>query len=271
MTRSILPPTVVNRHGRAAVQSPTTLVLGFIPVFTFGLGYWQIKRLKWKLSLIEELEDKLQMEPMRLPRKVNLGALDDFAFRLVEVDGQFDYSRPIFVGPRVREGALGYHLVLPLVRPEGHGDALLVNRGFVAETQLEGTGSNRRLKNMPTEKDVQKQTKVLALLPRVYPPNAFTPPNKPEKNEWFHANANEMASFYTGQQQQPEQVVIPVYLEEIFAGNAGEAAARISAGAPVGRAPTIELRNQHAVYAATWFSLSAATSVMFGLLVRRAR
>ena len=50
--------------------NPTTLVLGFIPVFTFGLGYWQIRRLQWKVSLIEELEDKLRREPMRLPKNI---------------------------------------------------------------------------------------------------------------------------------------------------------------------------------------------------------
>lgn len=35
-------------------------------------------------------------------------------------------------------------------------------------------------------------------------------------------------------------------------GNVGEAATRVAQGIPVGRAATIELRNQHAVYAATW-------------------
>ena len=57
-------------HQRPWYRSPTTLVLGFIPIFTFGLGYWQIQRLKWKVSLIEELEDKLRKEPMRLPKNI---------------------------------------------------------------------------------------------------------------------------------------------------------------------------------------------------------
>lgn len=35
-------------------------------------------------------------------------------------------------------------------------------------------------------------------------------------------------------------------------GNAGEAAQRVADGIPIGRPPTIELRNQHATYAATW-------------------
>ncbi|KAJ1032407.1 hypothetical protein NDA16_000433 [Ustilago loliicola] len=124
-----------SRSQKPWYRSPTTLVLGFIPIFTFGLGYWQIKRLKWKVSLIEELEDKLSRDPLRLPRNINMDVLPEFDFH----------------------------------------------------------------------------------------------------------------------------------------GNVGEAATRVSRGIPVGRAATIELRNQHAVYAATWFSLSACTAVMFGLLVRRGR
>ena len=197
----------------------------------------------------------------------SIEALDEFAFRLVELQGQFDYSSPIFLGPRVRDGALGYQLVLPFYRAGG-GDALLVNRGFIAETQMEGTGASRRLKLPPSSNESQTVRNLLALLPRIYPPNAFTPNNKPETNEWFHTNADEMARWMSARTSSP---VLPIFLEEIFDGNAGEASAKIAMGQPVGRAPTIELRNQHAVYAATWFSLSAATAVMFGLLVRRGR
>lgn len=46
---------------------------------------------------------------------------------------------------------------------------------------------------------------------------------------------------------------------------------RVDKGIPVGRGATIELRNQHLVYAGTWFSLSAATTAMFALLLRRRR
>lgn len=34
---------------------------------TFGLGTWQVKRLQWKVNLIEELDHKLSKPAMRLP------------------------------------------------------------------------------------------------------------------------------------------------------------------------------------------------------------
>ena len=40
------------------------------PILTFGLGTWQIKRLNWKMNLIDELDEKLAKPPMRLPAKI---------------------------------------------------------------------------------------------------------------------------------------------------------------------------------------------------------
>jgi surfeit locus 1 family protein len=44
-------------------------------------------------------------------------------------------------------------------------------------------------------------------------------------------------------------------------GNAPKSAL-LETGEPVGRPPKIELRNQHAVYAFTWTSISAITSAL---------
>lgn len=46
------------------------VVVGIIPFFTFALGTWQLKRLKWKINLIDELEEKLQLQPIMLPEKI---------------------------------------------------------------------------------------------------------------------------------------------------------------------------------------------------------
>jgi surfeit locus 1 family protein len=49
------------------------LTLGFMPFFTFALGTWQVERLKWKINLIDELEEKLEREPMVLPPRIKCG------------------------------------------------------------------------------------------------------------------------------------------------------------------------------------------------------
>lgn len=50
--------------------TPTMILVGTIPFLTFALGTWQLKRLKWKVNLIDELEEKLQLRPLPLPPKV---------------------------------------------------------------------------------------------------------------------------------------------------------------------------------------------------------
>lgn len=46
------------------------ILVGLVPVFTFALGTWQVQRLKWKVNLIDELQEKLEREPMPLPKQV---------------------------------------------------------------------------------------------------------------------------------------------------------------------------------------------------------
>lgn len=116
-----------------------------MPLFTLGLGIWQIQRLDWKLGLIEELEYKLQKAPIKLPKNINLSVLPSFEFRLVSLSGYFDHSRLMFLGPRVRDGVMGYNIVVPLIRDEGGGE-VLVDRGFVSEKSMLINGDDRRLK-----------------------------------------------------------------------------------------------------------------------------
>ncbi|CAO1614093.1 unnamed protein product [Sympodiomycopsis kandeliae] len=286
-------------------KSPTLLLLGFMPLFTFGLGWWQVQRLDWKLGLIEELEYKLKKEPIKLPKNVNLDVLPSFEFRLVSLSGYLDHSRTMFLGPRVRDGVMGYNVVVPLMR-DGGGGEILVDRGFVSEKSMVVNGDDRKLKENDAIQPSGHVT-LTALLPRISPPNYFTPENQPERNRWFHADPEAMAEYsssgttkalklgdsesisseqdtdsYTpsagvgesvkkmlGLNSTEEHNVLPILVEEVFEGYDGNV--RVEKGIPVGRAATIELRNQHAVYAATWFSLSAATAAMFAILVRRKR
>jgi surfeit locus 1 family protein len=47
-----------------------TALLCTIPFFTFGLGTWQVQRLRWKVNYIATLEDRLHREAIPLPRRI---------------------------------------------------------------------------------------------------------------------------------------------------------------------------------------------------------
>ncbi|GME84790.1 unnamed protein product [Ambrosiozyma monospora] len=119
-------------------QSARNIVFGLMcltPIITFGLGCWQVQRLKWKNKLIASCEDRLTYKATPLPKSVTREQIPDLEYRKVLITGHFDYSREIFVGPRLHEGQKGYLLVCPFVQSNGAGE-ILVDRGWIADEKI---------------------------------------------------------------------------------------------------------------------------------------
>ncbi|KAI0375151.1 SURF1-domain-containing protein [Pilatotrama ljubarskyi] len=249
-------PSQTYRAKREPLITPTMVLVGIIPIFTFALGTWQVQRLKWKVALIDDLEEKLEREPIPLPPQVNLAALPDFVYRKVVLKGRWDNSHAILLGPRVRDGTIGYHLVVPLIRSDG--STVLVDRGFVTKELVHAA---RQVQDKE-----QGEVEILGMLRTAQARNKFTPENHPEKGEWYWADVDAMAQYAGGE----AAGVQPVFVEEVFEGHSGDASWRISHALPVGRSPTVDVRNSHVSYIVTWYSLSAFTTVMFiRLLLKR--
>ncbi|KAG6817746.1 hypothetical protein H0H87_004537 [Tephrocybe sp. NHM501043] len=211
--------------------------IGIIPVFTFALGTWQLQRLKWKVNLIDELEEKLQLRPLSLPPKINLSVIPEFVYRKVSLRGRWDHAHTLVLAPRVRDGTHGAHVVTPLIRENG-------------TTTEDG------------------EVEIIGMLRTSQPRNSFTPENKPEEGKWYWADVDAMAEYAGGKKAD----VQPVFVEQIFEGHAGEAGTRLSKGIPIGRAPTIDLRNAHLSYVITWYALSGLTTFMFArVLIHKKR
>ncbi|KAI9512557.1 mitochondrial protein required for respiration [Russula earlei] len=240
---------------RYTFLNPTLITLGLIPVLTFALGTWQVQRLKWKINLIDQLSEKLQREPILLPSKVNLAAIPEFVFRRVTLRGRWDHAHSMLLGPRVLDGTNGYHLITPLIRE--NGSTVLVDRGFISDH----TAAKRKYSTPDGEVEVH------GMLRESQARNNFTPDNSPAKGEWYWVDVAAMADYAGGQSSN----VQPVLVEEVFEGHGGDAAMRLSNGVPIGKLPTVDIRNAHASYVATWYSLSAVTTFMFIRLLLRQR
>ncbi|XP_075229462.1 surfeit locus protein 1 isoform X2 [Lycorma delicatula] len=106
------------------------LLLLTVPIGTFGLGTWQVKRREWKLNLIKDLEKRLSEPPIDLPE--DLAELSSLEYRKVKVEGKFDHSNELYLGPRMllsggesvaKSGLLsvgakknvGHHVVTPFI------------------------------------------------------------------------------------------------------------------------------------------------------------
>jgi surfeit locus 1 family protein len=99
-------------------------------VLFISLGNWQLRRAAEKEATQAQREMRASEAPLMLPgRPVDAEA---WAWRRVEVRGQFVDQRTIFVDNRTRAGRPGYEVVTP-VRIAGTDLHVLVNRGWIAQ------------------------------------------------------------------------------------------------------------------------------------------
>ena len=140
------------------------LCLFLIPTIAFRLGIWQYDRLKWKIDLIANCEERLYMPPLDQDTLIDSFTLQkdleelrflqndpeefekyvydfnavidkNYQYRRVTLIGEWDYSNEMFIGPRMKNGHKGYKLFTPLILRGGEydGERLLIERGWISE------------------------------------------------------------------------------------------------------------------------------------------
>lgn len=221
-----------------------------IPVTTFCLGTWQMKRRKWKLELISELKSLTTSEPIPLP--VDPMEIKRLEYRRVKVRGHFDHSKELYVLPRspvdpereAREagrisssGESGANVITPFICTD-LGITILVNRGYVPKNKIK---PETRTKGQVTE-DVDL-VGVVRLTEQRKP---FVPQNNVEANRWLYRDLEAMAKV-TGAEE--------IFIDAVFDSTIP--------GGPIGGQTRVTLRNEHMQYVITWYGLCAATSYMW--------
>ncbi len=266
-----------------------------MPLVTFYLGTWQLKRLKWKNNLIASSEDKLTYPPIPLPKKINPDDAEDLQYRRYLVTGKYDHSKEIFVGPKVRNGEKGYQVFTPLIRSDG-GEPILIERGFITDENI--LPPRRKLKHLSlpmhevtvevilkkiNEKsnlvlskldpdsrvwhviDVPEMTEATGCAPihvqalidlKDYPVETkIVKEDKPWWKIWSRAQTHE--------ETQLKKVDDPSDIQEFSPYQL------LKAGVPLGRPASIDFRNNHLQYLATWYGLSFASSILLFLVFKK--
>lgn len=144
----------------------------------------------------------------------------------------------MLIGPRLHDGNDGYLVVTPLERHfEGYkgNSTVLVCRGWIPKSKA---NKSSRPEGLP-----EGEVTVQGLLREPWKKNMFTPDNKPEDNKFYFPDVAQMAAV-TGSQA--------VWIEETMKPDLLEAYRREDAGIPIGRAPEVNLRNNHTQYIFTW-------------------
>ncbi|KAG9286652.1 hypothetical protein G9A89_012202 [Geosiphon pyriformis] len=240
-------------YGPKASKLPTlTYLLAVVPVITFLLGTWQVQRLRWKVGLIEDAQERLSKPPIKLPKNLNPKVIDELFYRRVQTTGKFHHDQEILLGPRPRNNKPGYIVITPL--EQENGVTVLVKRGWISEDKTDpATRSNHETDDI---------VKVEGLVKKGDKKTWFTPVNKPEKKQWIWTDLKAMGK-HTGAQ--------PVLIEESLGTSPYLINKLIDEGVPVGKIPQVDYTNTHLEYAITWYSLSFATTLMFIMLVKKPR
>lgn len=99
---------------------------------TLWLGRWQTHRAQEKEALQALFEARLRETPVQLTGSVP--SAEPLLYRRVRASGEWMPEGQIYIDNQVRDGRAGYFVVTPLRLAPG-GDAVLVNRGWIARSR----------------------------------------------------------------------------------------------------------------------------------------
>ncbi|MES2113786.1 MAG: SURF1 family cytochrome oxidase biogenesis protein [Pseudomonadota bacterium] len=228
-----------------------------------ALGCWQLWRLQWKLALIERVEQRVHATPVVAPGPSQWPHLSATADEYLRITAAGTWL-PTF-STRVQASTdlgTGFWLLTPLCRPDG--TVLLINRGFVPARPADyaPAAPARAPANacQPHSAGGQGEATVTGLLRLSEPRGSVVRYNDAASSRWYSRDVDAIAAAHRLRR------AAPYFID-------AEADPADTAGAPDGDHPVagltvISFRNNHLVYALTWFALALMAGGACLLLTR---
>ena len=232
----------IAQPARKSLLAPVlfVLVIGGILV---SLGFWQLRRLAWKESLIAEIAARSKGPPQPLPDPSQWSRLapSDYAYRHVGADGRYENDKEVlvFYGAGPHDLGPGYLVLTPLRLDSG--GTVIINRGFVPVAFS--------AKSARAAGEIQGETHVVGLMRPPQTRNVFTPADEPDKGLYFTSDPVAIGANLHLQRTAP------------FVVDADDAP--VPGGWPKGGTTEIDIPNNHLDYALTWFGLAVGLLVVF--------
>lgn len=253
-TTTIMAQNISSPQSRPARSLFASLLLGLIFLFLFGafcaLGVWQVQRMGWKANLITQVETRTRLPPQPAPPPARwpMVTAENYDYMPVWVSGHFLNNREVLVNA-VNGADSGYWVMTPLETADGA--VVFVNRGFVP--------MDYRNAGVRAAGQIEGETRVTGLLRMSEPKKMLWRKNTPQTGRWVLRNTGEMA------QARGLSRVAPYFIDADKTANIG--------GLPVGGLTVVQFRDNHLVYAITWFLLAAgvAAATFFVFRPKRAR
>jgi surfeit locus 1 family protein len=220
-----------------------------------GLGIWQIERKAWKEDLIETLTRRFAAAPVELPPPAQWASLrpEKDEFTRVKFRAQYWPGQEAVVwatGSGLRDDVVGPGVFVFTAAKIASGEAIVINRGFVADQKP--TGATKR------PAPVEAPAEITGIL-RWPEPKGWELTTSYDKGAqlWFVRDHLAMAQEYSW------QGVAPFYIER--------EAQQPADGLPPPGPLKPNLPNNHLQYAVTWYGLAVVLLGVFGFWVRSRR
>ena len=199
------------------------------------LGNWQLNRLAWKQTVLDQIDQRIVAPAVPLPR--NPRSTED-TYLPVRADGWFGQKYIRVLVSQKHIGA-GYRVISVFITG---GRRIMVDRGFI---------------DLSKSLEVQANQAVIVQGNLHWPDevDAFTPAPDLERNIWF---ARDVRALSEALQTQP----ILIVASQISPPNQNIKPLQIDSSA---------IPNDHLQYAVTWFSLAAIWIMMSGAFLWRSQ
>ena len=206
----------------------STLVSFLVLLVLLSLSLWQLKRLQWKESLIQQRINMFESESAILSNILDPKTQE---FLRIKTKGKFINEMEMFMPALSKNGNNGYHIIVPLELSSG--EFIIFDRGWVP----------LRLK----DRELRKQNEISsfhgieAVIRLPGKKGKFQPDNDFKNNFWFFVEPTKMSDFTK------LNFIDSFYLESTIDGPNGY---------PLGNQTRIYIRNNHLQYAITWFLIA---------------
>ncbi|WP_211473890.1 SURF1 family protein [Collimonas humicola] len=246
------PATAPRSRSRAAKTALLACAVLLFAAF-FSLGSWQIKRLQWKLDLIQRVDARVHAPAAAAPGPAlwpRISAESD-EYRHVRVSGYYLYALTTRVQASTELGG-GFWLLTPLRGADG--STVLVNRGFVPTATPESVVA------------VAESAPVVVngLLRISEPGGGFLRHNDPAGNRWYSRDVQAIAAA-RGLDRVAPYFVDAEAVRQPAAQDIGDGLR------PVAGLTVIAFHNSHLVYALTWYALALMVAGACYWVVREER
>ena len=264
------------RRASTVSRKPLRLLLLALMALSFigflSLGTWQIRRLQWKLDLIERVEQRVHAAAVQAPpctQTVNAAADE---YRHVMMSGQFLPYQYTLVQASTQFGR-GFWVLSPLKTEDGC--IVLINRGYIPEKAAANYLSDQpaqHASDQANEQPYQQQSTaappsvaVTGLLRLTEPDGSLLQRNQPSAHKWFSRDVMAIAHSLKLTNVAPYFIDADANTLHV---SASETAMETE---PVAGLTVVQFHNNHLVYAVVWYSLALMVAAAWFYIIRQRR